>query len=56
MAKNIYSYNKRQQEIKKQKKKQEKIRKRLERKENKEKETAFGTEPILDSEEQTEET
>ena len=36
MAKNFYSYEKRQQELKKKKKKEEKIKKRLEKKKNKE--------------------
>jgi hypothetical protein len=35
LAKNFYSYEKRQQELKKKKKKEEKMKKRLEKKQNK---------------------
>jgi len=45
LAKNFYSYEKRQQELKKQKKKQDKMKKRLEKKKNNDDELQIENQP-----------
>ena len=48
MAKNFYSYEKRQQELKKKKKKEEKLKKRLEKKQNKDNPDYQPEEEVVD--------